>query len=194
MKKAGAVLFPLLVIAWIVSVVNPDLIPGTGYASSYILPLIVIFGVIRVVSAAKKNQLKQAQNRPSVPVADPPGPNVAPTGSDHGPTAAWTPPPGTAPQVPPGPPTRGPAMPTRSAYAPPSNPAAPHPATPAPVAPPESTDPPTGVDALPADLVARLRELRTGGRTIEAVELLREHTGMELYEASRLVIGLDADS
>ena len=50
---------------------------------------------------------------------------------------------------------------------------------------------PEGVAALPAELVAQLRDLRTGGRTIEAVQLLRDHTGMELYEASRLIMGLD---
>lgn len=193
MKRAGAILFPLLILAWFVMVINPDLIPGAGYASSYLLPLIAIMVIVRAVSTAKKKQVNN--DRPG-PLVEPSKPNIAPSSPNpNSPAAPSTPASSSMPSSP------ASSLPPSSA-APAEPPAAASEAPPPPVQTPPSpgsaaapaAEAPTGVDALPADLVAQLRELRTGGRTIEAVELLRDRTGMELYEASQLVIGLNADS
>lgn len=173
MKKVGAIVLPLLVIGWFGVVMYPDLIPG-HYETSYLLPMVVVFVLIRAISAQKNHKRAPARQG-----------RTAATGS----AAPTEPPVSAGPSGPAGPPTGSGSGST------PNSPAAPVPSAPATSAAPTPAPPAatgrTGVDDLAPELVARLRELRGGGRTVEAVELLREETGMELYEASRLIIGLD---
>lgn len=64
-----------------------------------------------------------------------------------------------------------------------------------PVPAPPPSPPPTPVDpeniTVSPDLHARVEVLRKTGKTVEAIDLLREETGMELYPASRYVLAIE---
>ncbi|WP_026257877.1 hypothetical protein [Actinopolymorpha alba] len=59
--------------------------------------------------------------------------------------------------------------------------------TPTPNAAPKPNAAPTDPGQPSPDVLARVTELKRSGRTIEAIEVLRQATGMELYEASQFV-------
>ncbi len=70
---------------------------------------------------------------------------------------------------------------------------------PVPTIPPPPPPPPmpaTPVDpndiTVSPDLRARVEVLRKSGKTVEAIGVLREETGMELYPASRYVLAIEA--
>lgn len=66
----------------------------------------------------------------------------------------------------------------------------PRPPTP-PQTPPQTPVDPNTITVSP-DLRARVEVLRKSGKTVEAIGLLREETGMELYPASRYVLAIEA--
>lgn len=67
----------------------------------------------------------------------------------------------------------------------------PVPTIPPPPKPPTPPVDPNNITVSP-DLRARVEVLRKSGKTVEAIGVLREETGMELYPASRYVLAIEA--